>query len=552
MSTGRIDRRMTRRDLLTAGGGALAVAAVAPRLGPVSAQAQTPKRGGTLRMTVLSDPLHFDPQQTISFVTMVPLSFAYSRLLKVKAGPSVKPMTYPVEPDLAESWAQPNDTTYIFKLKKGVRWHPKPPVNGRELTAEDVKYTYERFLTITGNPNKPVLEYVDRIDAVDKHTVKFTLKEPNAWFLDLLASTSTWIIARECVEKFGDLKKVESVVGTGPWMLERWEPNVKLVYVRNPNYFVSGLPYADGVELLIDKDPSSRLAAWLSGKTDFGPEYQHAVRWLDAPVAKQRKPGLQTAEYTWLTSSSIGFKLGNPPFNDLRVRRAMARASNVAEVFESLAFSQGHWTPNPAVPAGFADWSIPIDQLGPEGRKLYEFSTPEAKRLLAEAGHPNGFKTTVEAAATVYGPDYDDFVQITLKNWKAAGIDADLKLKEYGAFISSTIFGKFDGMFIGLRGAWADPEAYFYRWFVPGQPLNVWGVNDAKLTDMIKLQRRTFDVAKRKQIVFDIQRYLADQALFGADGSIRILSAWDAHIKNYMPNNGFDYGGRLMAAWIDK
>ena len=552
MSAGRIDRRMTRRDLLTAGGGALAVATVAPRLGPVSAQAQTPKRGGTLRMTVLSDPLHFDPQQTISFVTMVPLSFAYSRLLKVKAGPSVKPMTYPVEPDLAESWAQPNDTTYIFKLKKGVRWHPKPPVNGRELTAEDVKYTYERFLTITGNPNKPVLEYVDRIDAVDKHTVKFTLKEPNAWFLDLLASTSTWIIARECVEKFGDLKKVESVVGTGPWMLERWEPNVKLVYVRNPNYFVSGLPYADGVELLIDKDPSSRLAAWLSGKTDFGPEYQHAVRWLDAPVAKQRKPGLQTAEYTWLTSGSIGFKLGNPPFNDLRVRRAMARASNVAEVFESLAFSQGHWTPNPAVPAGFADWSIPIDQLGPEGRKLYEFSTPEARRLLAEAGHPNGFKTTVEAAATVYGPDYDDFVQITLKNWKAAGIDADLKLKEYGAFISSTIFGKFDGMFIGLRGAWADPEAYFYRWFVPGQPLNVWGVNDAKLTDMIKLQRRTFDVAKRKQIVFDIQRYLADQALFGADGSIRILSAWDAHIKNYMPNNGFDYGGRLMAAWIDK
>jgi hypothetical protein len=87
---------------------------------------------------------------------------------------------------------------------------------------------------------------------------------------------------------------------------------------------------------------------------------------------------------------------------------------------------------------------------------------------------------------------------------------------------------------------------------MPGQPLNVWGVNDAKLTDMIRLQRRTFDVAKRKQVVFDIQRYLADQALFGVDGAIRILSAWDAHIKNYGPNNGFDYGGRLMAAWIDR
>ena len=545
------DPGLTRRRVLQAGAAALTIAATGPQL-VAPAQAQTPKRGGTLRMTVLSDPLHFDPHQTLSFVTMVPLSFVYSRLVKVKAGPSVKPMTYPIEPDLAESWTQANDTSYVFKLKKGVRWHPKPPVNGRELTAEDVKYTYERFLTIAGNPNKSVLEYVDKIEALDKHTVKFTLKEPNAWFLDLLASTSTWIVAKECVEKFGDLKKVESVVGTGPWMLDRWEPNVRLVYSRNPNYFVSGLPYADGVELLVDKDPSSRLASWLSGKTDFGPEYQHAVRWLDAPVARQRKPGLQTAEYTWFTSGSTGFKLANPPFNDIRVRRALSRASNIAEVFESLAFSQGHWTPNPAVPAAFADWSIPIDQLNPEGRKLYEHSIPEAKRLLAEAGHPNGFKTTVEAPPVVYGPDFDDFVQITLKNWKAAGIDAELKLKEYGAFISSTIFGKFDNMFLGLRGAWADPEAYFYRWFMPGQALNVWGVNDPKLTDMIRLQRRTFDVAKRKQVVFDIQRYLADQALFGVDGSVRILSAWDAHIKNYAPNNGFDYGGRLMAAWIDR
>jgi len=543
---------LSRRDALKVGGAALALAVTGSHGAAAPAEAQTPKRGGVLRLTVQADPLHFDPHQTISFVTMVPLSLVYSRLVKVKAGPSVRPMTYPIEPDLAESWTQQNDTTYVFKLRKGVRWHPKPPVNGRELTADDVKYTYERFLTIAGNPNKPVLEYVDRIEAVDKHTVKFTLKEPNAWFLDLLASTSTWIVAKECVEKFGDLKKVESVVGTGPWMLERWEPNVKLVYVRNPNYFVSGLPYADGVDMLIDKDPSSRLATWLSGKTDFGPEYQHAVRWLDAPLARQRKPGLQTAEYTWLTSGAVGFKLANPPFGDLRVRRALGRATNVAEVFESLAFSQGHWTPNPIVPAAFAEWSIPIDQLGPEGKKLYEFNTGEAKRLLAEAGHPNGFKTTVEAPAAVYGPDFDDFVQITIKNWKAAGIDADLKLKEYGAFISSTIFGKFDGMFIGLRGAWADPEAYFYRWFMPGQPLNVWGVNDPKLIDMIKLQRRTFDVAKRKQVVFDIQRYLADQALFGPDGSIKVLSAWDAHIKNYMPNNGFDYGGRLMAAWIDR
>ena len=490
--------------------------------------AQTPKRGGTLGLTFISDPVTgFDPHQTISFVTMVPLSFVYSRLVKVKAGPSVKPMTYPIEADLAESWTQPDDKTYVFKLKKGVRWHPKPPVNGRELTADDVKYTYERFLTIKGNGNRPVLEYVDRIDVLDKYTVKFTLKEPNAWFLDLLASTSTWIVAKECVEKFGDLRKAESVVGTGPWMLERWEPNVKLVYVRNPHYFVPGLPYADGVEALIDPDPSSRLAAWLAGKVDFGPEYQQVVRRLDLAMAKQRKPGLQTAEYAWFTSGLVGFKIDKPPFNDVRVRRALSRATSLAEIFESNAFSQGHWVPNPAVPAASAEWSIPIDQLGPEGRKLYEHSTADAKRLLAEAGYPNGFKTQVESPGTAYGPDFLDAAQIIVKNWKAAGIDAELKLKEYGAFISTAIYGKFDDMIYGLRGAWVDPEAYFYRPFMPGQPLNIINVNDPKLTDMINLQRRTFDVPKRKQIVYDIQRYLAEQGYFGADGSVKVVSAWE-------------------------
>lgn len=549
-----VSTSLTRRDLLKAGG-ATAVAGIASGAGliaPEPARAQTPKRGGTLRLTFQSDPVTgFDPQQTISFVTMVPLSFVYSRLVKVKAGPSVKPTTYPIEPDLAESWTQPNDTTYIFKLKKGVRWHPKPPVNGRELTAADVKYTYDRFLTVTGNPNRPVLDSVEKVDALDKYTVKFTLKEPNAWFLDMLASTSTWIIAKECVEKFGDLKKVESVVGTGPWMLERWEPNVRILYVRNPNYFVPGLPYADSVDMIIDKDPSSRLATWLAGKTDFGPEYQQVVRRLDLDVAKQRKPGLQTAEYAWFTAGLTGFKMDKPPFSDLRVRRALSRATSLSEIFESNAFSQGVWVPNPAVPAASAEWSIPIDQLNPEGRKLYEYSTAEAKRLLAEAGYPNGFKAQVETTPG-YGPDFVDFVQVTVKNWKAAGIDAELKMKEYGAFISSTIYGKFDSMFLGLRGAWIDPEAYFYRPYMPGQPLNVLGVNDPKLTEMIKLQRRTHDVAKRKQIVFDIQRYLADQALAGADGSVKVVSAWDSHIKNFMPNNGFDFGGRLMAAWIDK
>src|SRR5256885_14850277 len=109
MSPGRTGRRIPGRGPLAAGGGALASAALAAHLGPGPAQAQTPRRGGVLRLTVISDPLHFDPHQTISLLTMVPLTSVYSRLVKVKAAPSVKAMTYPIEPDLAESWTQSND-----------------------------------------------------------------------------------------------------------------------------------------------------------------------------------------------------------------------------------------------------------------------------------------------------------------------------------------------------------------------------------------------------------------------------------------------------------
>jgi peptide/nickel transport system substrate-binding protein len=143
----RHDIGLSRRDLLKLGGAA-AVVSVTDLARPGASEAQTPKRGGTFRIRSHVAPVHFDPHQTIAFSTMIPLSLAYSRLVKVKAGPSVVPGTQPVEGDLAESWDRTSDTTYVFKLKKGVRWHPKPPVNGRELTAEDVKFTYDRFLTI--------------------------------------------------------------------------------------------------------------------------------------------------------------------------------------------------------------------------------------------------------------------------------------------------------------------------------------------------------------------------------------------------------------------
>jgi peptide/nickel transport system substrate-binding protein len=129
----------------------------------------------------------------------------------------------------------------LAEVRGVAREQGKPPVNGRELTADDVRYTFERLLTEKGSTHASMYRSIAKVEATDRYTVTFTLKEPFAWFLDMLANPmSAAICARECVEKFGDLKKPESVIGTGPWMLDGYKPNQSLALVRHPNYFVPG------------------------------------------------------------------------------------------------------------------------------------------------------------------------------------------------------------------------------------------------------------------------------------------------------------------------
>ena len=331
------------------------------------------------------------------------------------------PGTQPIEGDLAESWERQGDTVYVFKLRKGVRWHNKPPVNGRELTAEDVRYTYDRFLTIKGNANKAILEMVDKVEAPDKYTVKFTLSEPNAWFVDRLASTSTWIVAKECVDQYGDLKKPESVVGTGPWMLQRYEPSVRLTFARNPNYFVPGLPYADGVDITISTDPAAAFAQFLTGEFDFGPEYGMVIRRSDLDVALRRVKGLGMRDYIVVFGGYTAMKIDQEPFKDVRVRRAFAMADNWREMLETNAWSLGKGAPNPADPGraqGVVDPHRPAPAGGPPALRVRPGRRPSAS--WPRPAHPSGLKLPIETTPG-YGPDWMDAVQVALRNWKAAG-----------------------------------------------------------------------------------------------------------------------------------
>jgi peptide/nickel transport system substrate-binding protein len=540
---------LSRRELLALGGAGLATAAQA-RFSP--ALAQTPKRGGTLSLR-LWDPPHFDPHQTISYKTHIAYSFTHSRLLKQKAGPAIPPGTFPIEGDLAESWSQPNETTYVFKLRKGVRWQNRPPVNGRELTAEDVVYSVERFRTLKGNANAYMLSSLDKVEAIDKHTIKFTLKEPYVWFLDMIANShAVPIIAKECVEKFGDLKKPESMVGSGPWMLDSYRPNVGYTFVRNPGYFLSGLPYIERIEVSVDEDNASRMAAFIAGKYDLGWEYQGVINRVDwvqiKDTLKQKRPRLQTAEYPNSVMSHIYMRTDKPPFSDIRVRRAMSLAIDRKGIIDSVY--EGGAAINPPVPAALRDWSVPMDQLG-EGGRWYKYDLAQAKKLMAEAGYPNGFAATMEF--TTYGSQIlIDMTQLILKGLKDIGIDAKLNTKEYGAYIATTFYGKFDSMAFGPQTGFQEPDNFLYGQYYPGELKNQSHINDPIVADMLVRQRRTQDVAKRREVIYEIQRYLAKQQYYVQMPSAIQIAVWDGALKNYATNVSYDYGGRLLAAWLDR
>src|SRR6266700_2050672 len=499
---------ISRRDVLKAGLTAGATLSALPLYHPTtlwSAEAGPPKRGGILRVRGY-DPVHFDHHLTINFKTNTTLSFVHSRLVRHKLGPGVQPGTFIVEPDLAERWEEVDDTTYVFSLRKGVKWHNKPPVNGRELVAEDVKFTYDRFLAEKGNPLRFLLDPVDRVEVVDRYTVKFLLKEPFVWLVNTLALASgMWIIAPEVVDKFGDLKQAESAIGTGPFLLERYEPNVKTVFKRNPDYFLKGQPYVDGVEWLVLEDDSTGLAMYRTGQIDAGPWHWWVVRQADLEALQKSHPKLVYKDVVSNGTSAIYMRTDQAPFNDVRVRRALSMAIDRQGVIDAV-YLKGQ--PTPAIAPGLTAWSLPIDQLG-EGAKYYQYSPKEAKRLLAEAGYAKGLKTQLNFTGG-YGRDMVDAVQLLEQYLKEVGIEVELKQQEYGAYMATTFLGKYEGMGVGpISIAW-EPDSVLYGMYEPGNLRNSSHVNDPKLLAMLQEQRRLKDLEARKKLIFDIQRYIAE------------------------------------------
>jgi peptide/nickel transport system substrate-binding protein len=409
--------------------------------------------------------------------------------------------------------------------------------------AEDIKFTFDRFLTVQGNPARDLLEAVDRVEVVDRYTVKFVLKEPFLWLLDTLAQMSSMaIIAPEVVQHFGNLKKPERAIGTGPFLLEHYEPNVKTVFTRNPTYFRPGEPYVDRVEWVVIEDASTGLAMYRAGHLDCGPMEMWVVRQEDLEALQVSHPHLRYQDCQSSRGTMLALRTDRPPFNDVRMRRAISHAIDRQGLIEAV---WGRGQPTPAIAPGLTEWSLPLDQLG-AGPQYYQYNPPEARRLLAEAGFAMGLQTSLGGIGT----DHLDAAQLIQRALKDVGIMAELKLQEFGAYTATTAQGKFEGMAYGRFPLAWNADRPFYSGYIRRD--NMSHVNDPTLTAMFKAQRQTQDVEARQHIVFDMQRYAAGQQYYIYLISNMYTASWQLYVKNYAPHFTQDYGGRAAALCLER
>jgi len=381
---------MTRRLAVVLTVISLVVAWTAPVV-----DAQQPKRGGILRIADREAP-NLDPHLNISFLTHSWNSMIYSQLVRYAHGPEQKHSTdFTIVPDLAEKWDQPSPTVFVFKLRKGVKFHNKPPVNGREVTAEDVKYSIERFQAKSAFRAR--FDIIQSIEVVDRHTLRVTLKEPFAPFLNHLAAAMyVAILPKEVEDKFKDFNRPEAMIGSGPFILKSYQKGVKIEFERNPDYYVKGLPYLDGAVIEITPDASARLSLLRAGKVDFGHMWGYMVP-EEARSIKQTNPEM-VMNKTWvLGNGHIYFRTDQPPFNDVRVRRAVSLAIDRKSWNDAINYGEGCLEEGP-VSCALKDWKLPVSAMDPAKAKyLNGYDPVEAKKLLAEAGYPNGVHPTLTA-----------------------------------------------------------------------------------------------------------------------------------------------------------
>ena len=532
--------RLSRRDFVRAAAGAAALGGI-----PSVARAQQPKRGGVIKHIGLEPP-SFDIHGTVSYQTQLASSFVHRTLFKFVQGTKYGPSDFTLAPDLAlRADVSKDGKVYTIALRPGVRWESRAPLNGRELTSADVKYTFDRAVKKSGYAN--LLGQIEEVETPDKHTVRIRLGDTYAPFMHNLAEPWNAILPREVEDKFGDFKSADSMLGCGPFVLERYEAGVKAVFARNPTYYDKALPYVDRVEWMFLKDRSTQLSLFRAGQADV-PFYDGRIPRSDIASFKKSNPTYPIVFWDWLAVRTLAMRTDRAPLNDVRIRRAFSLAIDRKKWVAQYLEGQGYEDHGP-VPAPMREWKLPTKDYG-EGAKWLEHNPSLAKKLLADAGFPNGMKLKCTNWPG-YGPEYVEELELLTFSLKQVGVELSIVNEEYGNYIRGSFLGKFDETSWGPSSVFTEVDGYLYNFFKTGEPNNRSHVSDTKLDVMLDAQRRYTSRSSRKKVVDDIQRYTTDQVLYLYTPYPKQVSSWNPRLKNYAPKNSFDKGGQIEVVWLD-
>ncbi len=537
-STDRAAHALGRRRFLAIAAGAAAVAV------PRKARSQPPTRGGVLKHIGL-EPQTFDIHATASYPTHLVSSFVRRTLFKFVNGARYGPADFTIVPDLAlKAGVSADGRVYTVRLRPGVRWESRPPVHGREVVAADVKYSLERALR--RSPFTARLGPVEAIEAADKYTIRVHLTDAFAPFVHNLAEPWNAILPPEVEDRHGDFKAAESLVGCGPFMLERYEPGVKAIFARNPTYYETGLPYVDKVEWLFLRDRSTQLSLFRAGQVDI-PFYDGRIPRSDAGSFKKVNPGYPVVYWDALAVRTLAMRTDKPPFNDVRVRRAFSLAVDRRRWVSQYLEGQGYEDQGP-VPGPMREWKLSAQHLG-EGARYLEHDPALARKLLAEAGVPGGLRVKCTSWPG-YGSEYVEDLERLAVELKQIGVEVQIVNEEYGQYMRGSFVGKFDEVSWGPSPLFTEVDGYLYDFFRGGQPANRSHVADTRLDVLLEAQRRYTSKSSRRKVIDDIQRHAAAQVYYVYTPCPRNLSAWTPRVKNYGPKNSFDRGAQLEVVWL--
>jgi peptide/nickel transport system substrate-binding protein len=553
-------RRHSRRGVLKALGGAgvaLVGAACSPGAAPAPptvaavAGGQAPatgtgpatpptavaaKRGGTFRWGGPNTWPHLDPHQTTNVVIVgYGVGVCYSKLLKLKLKGVQMPAALPTG-DLAESWEQPDDVTYVFKLRPNVKWQNVAPLNGRALTADDIIYSYDRQRT-KGFANAGLLEAITKMEAVDRNTLKLTTRAPSADFLIALTDTRSVIVAKEAVELKGDLKE-GPLVGTGPFIVEKLDKNGLSVLRRNPDFYIAGQPYIDTYHYIITPDYQTTVSAFRAGDLEVIPQPNISVE--EANGLKKANPNIQVILDKSFTGSQLGLNLKRPPFNDVRVRQAFYKAIDTKALIATAG--AGWLSVGWNVPS--LDWTLPPDEIG----RLVQQDVEGARRLLREAGQDKGFDFTFTVSNGI--PQDVSGAELIAAQLKDVGIRTTIKTVDYSTLQEQLTRKDFDA-YIGAYGTGGTFDLTVSQFYYGKGPLNVAGVEDPTLDQMIDKQTTLGrDPEARRKMVLDIQRRVIDQGYPRAIYAREAPTTLQPYVRDYVAHT-VEYD-RFVLSWLDK